>query len=45
VLDPFAGSGSIAAAALRLGRRAACLEIEPDWARRVSERLAAASHS
>ncbi len=40
VLDPFAGSGSIPAAALRLGRRAACLEIEPGWARRVSERLA-----
>jgi site-specific DNA-methyltransferase (adenine-specific) len=45
VLDPFAGSGSIAAAALRLGRRAACLEIDPDWARRVSERLAASSHT
>ena len=40
VLDPFAGSGSIPAAAVRLGRRAACLEIEPDWARRVNERLA-----
>jgi site-specific DNA-methyltransferase (adenine-specific) len=42
VLDPFAGSGSIPAAAVRLGRRAACLEIEPDWARRVTERLGAA---
>jgi len=40
VLDPFAGSGSIPAAAVRLDRRAACLEIEPDWARRVNERLA-----
>ena len=43
ILDPFAGSGSIPVAALRLGRRAACLEKEPDWAARVSERLAAAS--
>lgn len=40
LLDPFAGSGSIPAAALRLGRRAACSEIEPDWAARVSQRLA-----
>lgn len=41
VLDPFAGSGSLPAAALRLGRRAACLELLPEWAARVSERLAA----
>ena len=41
VLDPFAGSGSIPAAALRLRRRAACIEIEPEWAARVNERLAA----
>jgi site-specific DNA-methyltransferase (adenine-specific) len=40
ILDPFAGSGSIAAAAARLGRRAACIEIEPDWAERASRRLA-----
>ncbi|GAC1336843.1 MAG: hypothetical protein NVS2B9_02090 [Myxococcales bacterium] len=39
VLDPFAGSGSLPAAALRLGRGAACLEIEPDWAARVGSRL------
>ena len=39
VLDPFAGSGSIPAAALRLGRRAACIEIEPEWVARVNERL------
>lgn len=39
VLDPFAGSGSIAAAAVRLARRAACCEIEPAWAERVSQRL------
>lgn len=40
VLDPFAGSGSIPAAALRLGRRAACLELVPEWAQRVEARLA-----
>ena len=40
VLDPFAGSGSIPAAALRLQRRAACSEIAPDWAERVRRRLA-----
>jgi DNA methylase len=40
VLDPFAGSGSIPAAALRLQRRAGCSEIEADWADRVSRRLA-----
>jgi site-specific DNA-methyltransferase (adenine-specific) len=39
VLDPFAGSGSIPAAALRLARRTACSEIEPDWAARVTARL------
>lgn len=39
VLDPFAGSGSIPAAAVRLARRAACSEIDPAWAGRVSQRL------
>jgi site-specific DNA-methyltransferase (adenine-specific) len=39
ILDPFAGSGSIPAAAARLGRRAACIEIEPEWAERASRRL------
>ena len=39
VLDPFAGSGSMPAAALRLGRRSACLEVEPEWAERVERRL------
>ena len=42
VLDPFAGSGSIPAAALRLGRHAACLELRPEWAARVTDRLRAA---
>jgi site-specific DNA-methyltransferase (adenine-specific) len=40
ILDPFAGSGSIPAAALRLSRRAACSEIEKEWAERVTRRLA-----
>lgn len=40
ILDPFAGSGSIPVAALKLGRRAACLELVPEWAARVTERLA-----
>jgi DNA modification methylase len=39
VLDPFAGSGSIPVAALRLGRSPACSEIEAEWAARVSRRL------
>lgn len=39
LLDPFAGSGSIPSAALRLARRAACSEIEPAWAARVTARL------
>ncbi len=39
VLDPFAGSGSMPSAALRLGRRSACLEVEPEWAERVGRRL------
>jgi len=39
VLDPFAGSGSIPAAALRLGRRAACSEVRPEWAGQISRRL------
>jgi site-specific DNA-methyltransferase (adenine-specific) len=40
VVDPFAGSGSIPAAALRLGRAVACIEREPEWAARVTARLA-----
>jgi len=43
VLDPFAGSGSIPAAAVRLGRRAACIELEPEWAARVTTRLRTAT--
>ncbi len=43
VLDPFAGSGSLPAAALRLGRSAACVELEQEWAPRVQARLTAAA--
>ncbi len=39
VLDPFAGSGSLPAAALRLGRNAACIELDREWAGRVQSRL------
>ncbi len=45
VLEPFAGSGSIPAAAVRLGRRVGCIELKEDWARRVSERLAVSTSS
>lgn len=41
VLDPFAGSGSIGVASLRLGRQVASLEKELEWAQRVNERYAA----
>lgn len=40
VLDCFAGSGSTAAAALRLGRRAVAIEIEPQWVTYIASRLA-----
>ncbi|MFZ5441545.1 MAG: DNA-methyltransferase [Myxococcota bacterium] len=39
IVDPFAGSGSIPAAAVRLGRAVACIELEPEWAERVTTRL------
>jgi site-specific DNA-methyltransferase (adenine-specific) len=45
VLDPFAGSGSIPAAAFRLGRRAACIELEQEWAGRVRARLSQTQRS
>ncbi len=39
IVDVFAGSGSIPAAALKLGRRAWCCELDPTWADRVTQRL------
>jgi site-specific DNA-methyltransferase (adenine-specific) len=39
VVDCFAGSGSIPAAALKLQRKTACIEMEVEWAARVSARL------
>ena len=38
VLDCFGGSGSIPAAAARLGRNVACIELEQEWATRVRQR-------
>ncbi len=40
LLEPFAGSGSIPAAAIRLGRRVACLEKVSEWAALTSRRIA-----
>ena len=39
VLDCFAGSGSTALAALRLGRRTVAIEISPLWAMQIAWRL------
>ena len=39
VLDCFSGSGSTAAAAIRLARRAVAIEIEPQWAAWTAERI------
>jgi site-specific DNA-methyltransferase (adenine-specific) len=41
VLDCFGGSGSTAIAAVKLGRRAVSVEIDPTWSTRIAERLAA----
>lgn len=40
VVDCFAGSGSTGVAALRLGRRAVCMEIEEQWVKRAARELA-----
>lgn len=39
VLDCFAGSGSTALAALKLGRRSISMEIDPQWVTAIAERL------
>ena len=41
VLEPFSGSGSTAAAAVRLGRKVSALELRETWARVSGARLAA----
>lgn len=41
VLDPFAGSGTTLVAAMRLGRRAVGVEVEPKWFDLAVERLEA----
>lgn len=42
ILEPFSGSGSTAAAAVTLGRKASALELRETWARVGGERLLAA---
>jgi site-specific DNA-methyltransferase (adenine-specific) len=39
VLDCFAGSGSTALAAIKLGRRSVSLEIDRLWVSRIADRL------
>lgn len=45
VLDCFAGSGSTALAALRLGRQAVAMEIEPKWVQTIADRVRTARKS
>lgn len=40
VLDPFSGSGTTLVACQRLGREALGFELNPDWVRRIEQRLA-----
>jgi site-specific DNA-methyltransferase (adenine-specific) len=39
VLDPFAGTGTTAAAAVRAGRNAIAIECDPKYSRRAKNRL------
>lgn len=41
ILDPFAGSGTTAVAAYRLGRKFICIEKDPDYHAAASRRIAA----
>ncbi|GJD79583.1 hypothetical protein NBEOAGPD_2812 [Methylobacterium gregans] len=45
VLDCFAGSGSTAAAATKLGRRAVSIEVDPHWTDMAKARLAGADEA
>ena len=42
VLDCFAGSGSTGVAAIRLGRRTVCMEIDDTWVQRAAREIAQA---
>jgi len=42
VLDCFAGSGSTGVAAIRLGRRVVCIEIEERWIKRAAQEISQA---
>jgi DNA modification methylase len=39
VLDPFAGSGTVGEVALKLGRTAVLIEINPDYIKLIEKRL------
>ncbi|MFR9730390.1 DNA-methyltransferase [Saccharopolyspora sp. MS10] len=39
VLDCFAGSGSTGVAAVRLGRRSVCMELDEDWVKRAAHEI------
>ena len=39
VLDPFGGAGTVALVAQRLGRKAICIEISPEYARMAQQRV------
>ena len=38
VLDPFGGAGTVALVAQRLGRKALCIELSPEYARMAQQR-------
>ena len=38
-LDPFGGAGTVALVAQRLGRKAICIEISPEYARMAQQRV------
>jgi DNA modification methylase len=40
VLDPFSGLGTVGTAAIQHGRNATLIELNPEYARRIGQRLA-----